>query len=109
MRPEGTSGQSGGRIAHLVISADIAVGVLLNSDGSDAEFLPLQPLPYPNSTIRALEAQWSARHLHFAGVLGWHDGAIHAELEPLPQSTLERVHAGFEAYLEAFSADPKAS
>lgn len=109
MTPEVTSGQSGGRIAQIVIGSAIAIGVLLNSDGSDAEFLPLQPLPYPNSTIRALEAQWSVRQLHFAGVLGWHNGAIHAELEPLPQSTFARVHAGFEAYLEVFSTDPKAS
>lgn len=91
----------------LVASADIAVGVLLNAYGSDAEFLPLQPRPFPESTICALEIQWAARHLHFAGVLAWIDGAVQTQLEPMPEGVAARLKNSFEAYLAAFSTDSK--
>jgi hypothetical protein len=91
----------------LVSSADIAVGVLLNADGTDAEFLPLQPRPFPESTICALEIQWAPRHLHFAGVMAWVNGAVITQLEPMPEVAAARLNRGFEAYLTAFSNDSK--
>jgi hypothetical protein len=90
----------------LVASADIAVGVLLNADGSDAEFLALQPRPFPESTVCALEIQWAPRHLHFAGVMTWTEAlGIQTQLEPLPDAVAARINRGFAAYLTAFSAD----
>jgi hypothetical protein len=92
----------------LVASADIAVGVLLNADGSDVEFLPLQPRPFPASTICALEIQWAPRLLHFAGVMTWTEAlGIQTQLEPLPDAVAASLNRGFEAYLTAFSNDSK--
>jgi hypothetical protein len=90
----------------LVSSADIAVGVLLNADGSDVEFLPLQPRPFPESTICALEIQWAPRLLHFAGVMTWTEApGTQTQLEPLPDAVVARLNRGFETYLTAFSND----
>lgn len=91
----------------LVASADIAAGVLLNADGSDAEFVPLQPRPFPDSTICALETQWASRCLRFIGVMAWIDGTVKTQLEPLPDAVATRLNRGFEAYLTAFSTDSK--
>lgn len=92
---------------HLVTSADIAVGVLLNADGSDAEFLPIQPRPFPASTICALEAQWASRRLRFIGVMAWIDGSVQTQLEALPDAVASRLDRAFETYLTAFSTDSK--
>jgi hypothetical protein len=92
---------------HLVAAADIAVGVLLNADGSDVEFLPLSPRPFPDSTIWALEAQWASRCLHFAGVMAWIDGAVQTQLEPRPDAVAARLNRAFGAYLTVFSTDSK--
>lgn len=94
---------------HLVASADIAVGVLLNADGSDVEYLPLQPRPFPDSTICALEAEWASRRLRFIGVMAWTDGVVQTQLEPLPDVVATRLNRGFEAYLAAFSTDSQAN
>lgn len=93
--------------SRLVASADIAVGVLLNADGSDAEFLPLQPRPFPERIIGALEIQWARRHLHFAGVLAWVGGAMQTQLEPMPEIVLASLTRGFDAYLAAYCTDSK--
>lgn len=91
----------------LVASADIAVGVLLNADGSDVELLPLQPRPFGDSTICALETQWASRCLRFVGVMAWVDEAIQTQLEPLPEAIAYRLRTSFEAYLTAFSTSSK--
>lgn len=87
----------------LAASADIAVGILLNADGSDVEYMPLQPRRYPDATICALEIQWAPRCLHFAGVLAWADGTIQAQLEAMPEHVAKRLKKGFEVYLTHFS------
>jgi hypothetical protein len=90
----------------LVASADIAVGVLLNATGTDAEYIPLAPRPFPKSTVCALEIQWAPRQLHFAGVMTWTEAlGIQTQLEPLPNAVVARLNRGFEAYLTAFSND----
>lgn len=90
----------------LVASADIAVGVLLNPDGTEAEFLPLQPLPFPESTVCALEVEWAPRCLRFVGVMAWTNGVVQTQLEPLPDIINARLNRSFEAYLTAFSNSP---
>jgi hypothetical protein len=94
-------------LQQLVASSDIAVAVLVNAAGNDAEFLPLQPRPFPDSTIRTLEAEWTPRCLHFVGVMAWTDGAIQAHLDALPEVVAVRLSRGFQAYLTAFSTDSK--
>ncbi len=92
----------------LVSSADIAVGVLLDAGGTDAEYVPLSPRPYPESTVCALEIQWAPRRLHFAGVMTWTEAlGIQTQLEPLPDAVVASLNRGFEAYLTAFSNDSK--
>jgi hypothetical protein len=92
----------------LVASADIAVGVLVNANGTDAEYIPLAPRRFPESTTCALEIQWAPRHLHFAGVMTWTEAlGIQTQLEPLPDTVAARLNRGFEAYLTAFSNDSK--
>lgn len=93
----------------LVASADIAVGVLLNVDGSDVEFLPLQPRPFRDSAVCALETQWASRRLRFVGVMAWIDGAVQTQLEPLPEVIATRLRTSFEAYLTTFSTNSKAN
>jgi hypothetical protein len=90
----------------LVSSADIAVAVLLNTDACNMEFFSLQPRPFSESAVCALEVEWAPRHLHFAGVMAWTAASgIQAQLEPLPAATAASLYKGFEAYLTAFSAD----
>ncbi len=89
----------------LVASADIAVAVLLNVDTYDVEFMPLQPRPFPESTVLALEVEWSPRHLCFVGVMAWTDGSTHTQLEPLPEAVVTKLNRAFNAYLSAFCAE----
>jgi hypothetical protein len=93
-------------LQQLVTRSAIAVGVLLNADGTDAEYLPLQPLPYPDSTLYALEAEWASRCLRFVGVMAWSDGAIQTHLDALPEVVAARLSRGFQAYLTAYITVP---
>ena len=88
----------------FVESADIAVGILLNADGTDVEYVPLCPFSLPESTVCALEVKWAPRYLRFVGVMAWSDGAVRTQFEPLPEAVRVRLNAGFDVYLALFSA-----
>ena len=87
----------------LVASSDIAVGVLLNADTRDVQYIPLKPFPLPASTLCAREIEWAPMHLSLVGVFGWNESRIQAQLEPLPEDLVTALKIGFDAYLATFS------
>jgi hypothetical protein len=87
-------------------SAQSAVYVMSNPDGSDHEFLPLAPKASA-SDLEQLRARWAGRDLQGVGVAFLIQGIPHVSLKEQPSDfmAIVRLTAAFARYVDMISND----
>ena len=87
-------------------SAQSAVYVMSNPDGSDHEFLPLAPKASA-SDLEQLRARWAGRDLQGVGVAFLIQGIPHVSLKEQPSDfmAIVRLTAAFARYVDMIAND----
>jgi len=88
----------------LVAQSSVAAMVLMGSDITDIELVPLTPRPATEEMLEDLKVIWPGRGLRSVGCIGLCDGAPGFALkEILTQEQLYALTAAFIVYLRVLS------